>query len=178
MSIGRTACTTEARAPAAGVGLLLDEGWKVASEQGDGACSGDEYRQFDFWIGDWEVFDDDGARQGTNRIEPILDWCALQESWVGAGGSVGHSLNTFDRQTGRWHQTWVDNSGLLLQLDGAFDGTSMVLSGPGENRDGEPITHRITWTPLEDGRVRQHWEVSADGDSWNDVFVGLYTRTE
>jgi hypothetical protein len=137
---------------------------KVASDQNQPACSGAEYRQFDFWVGDWEVFDEDGALQGTNRIEPILDGCALEESWVGATGSVGRSFNTFDRYAGRWHQTWVDNSGLLLQLDGALDETSMVLSGPGRNRDGEAITHRITWTPLDDGRVRQHWEISADGD--------------
>jgi hypothetical protein len=112
--------------------------------QGNRACSGDEYRQFDFWIGDWEVLDEDGTRQGPNRIEVILDGCALEESWVGTTGSVGRSFNTFDRQTGRWHQTWVDNSGLLLLLDGEFDGSSMVLAGTGKNRDGESLTHRIT----------------------------------
>jgi hypothetical protein len=52
----------------------------------------------------------------------------------------------------------------------------MVLTGPGVGRDGDPITHRIAWTPLDGGRVRQHWQVSADGETWNDVFMGLYTR--
>lgn len=104
-------------------------------------CSGEEYRQFDFWIGDWEVLDEAGTPQGTNRIEQILGGCALQENWVGAEGSTGHSFNTFDKNSGRWHQTWVDGNGLLLLLDGGLEEGSMVLSGPGVSRDGDPITH-------------------------------------
>ena len=53
----------------------------------------------------------------------------------------------------------------------------MVLSGPGIDREGDPITHRISWTPLDDGRVRQHWAVSPDaGETWHEVFDGYYTR--
>ena len=144
----------------------------------DSPCSSEEHRQFDFWIGDWEVLDEGGAPQGTNRIEQILGGCALQENWVGAEGSTGHSFNTFDNNSGRWHQTWVDGNGLLLLLDGGLEEGSMVLSGPGVSRDGDPITHRISWTPLEDGRVRQHWQASKDGGDWTEVFDGYYTRVE
>ena len=144
----------------------------------DSPCSGEEHRQFDFWIGEWEVLDEGGALQGTNQIEQILGGCALQENWVGAEGSTGHSFNTFDKNSGRWHQTWVDGNGLLLLLDGGLEEGSMVLSGPGVSRDGDPITHRISWTPLEDGRVRQHWQASKDGGDWNEVFDGYYTRVE
>jgi hypothetical protein len=36
---------------------------------------------------------------------------------------------------------------------------------------------RITWTPLPDGRVRQHWESTTDGGrTWSTVFDGYYTR--
>jgi hypothetical protein len=141
-------------------------------------CSDDEYRQFDFWVGSWEVFDAEGVRQGTNRIEPILGGCALRESWEGEGGSAGFSFNAYDRRTGGWHQTWVDANGLVLLLDGGLEDGSMVLSGAGTGRDGEPITHRITWTPLDDGRVRQHWQVTADdGATWQEVFDGYYSRS-
>jgi len=142
----------------------------------DSPCSSEEHRQFDFWIGDWEVLDEAGDLQGTNQIEQILGGCALQENWVGAEGSTGHSFNTFDKNSGRWHQTWVDGNGLLLLLDGGLEEGSMVLSGPGVSRDGDPITHRISWTPLEDGRVRQYWQVFKD--DWNDVFDGYYTRVD
>jgi hypothetical protein len=140
-------------------------------------CAGDEYRQFDFWLGAWQVADRDGNALGTNKIEPILGGCALRESWVGASGSVGHSFNIFDRQSGRWHQTWVDNSGLLLQIEGGLDTSgAMVLTGTGKSSDGRAQQHRITWTPLPDGRVRQHWELSTDEGAWSDAFVGFYAR--
>ena len=36
---------------------------------------------------------------------------------------------------------------------------------------------RITWTPLDGGRVRQHWESTTDGGkTWVTAFDGLYTR--
>jgi hypothetical protein len=51
----------------------------------------------------------------------------------------------------------------------------MVLSGtsPGDRTSRQ----RITWTPLEGGRLRQHWESSGDGGrTWKTVFDGTYAR--
>jgi len=138
-------------------------------------CASEQYRQFDFWLGDWEVADADGNRQGTNTIESILGGCVLRESWQGTG-SQGYSHNIYDRTTGRWHQTWVDAGGTLLQVDGGLVDGAMVLEGTGIARGGATVHHRISWTPLDDGRVRQHWQTSSDGDSWSDAFLGFYTR--
>ncbi len=141
-------------------------------------CDAPEYRQFDFWVGSWRVTQPDGSFAGTNRVEPMLDGCVLYESWAGAGGSRGHSFNIYSRQDMRWHQTWVDSRGSLLELSGGLKAGSMVMRGSGKARDGAAITHRITWTPRADGTVRQHWEVSRDGGTtWSTVFDGLYTRS-
>ena len=128
------------------------------------ACSAGEYRQFDFWIGDWDVTAGDQPA-GTNSIHPINGGCALQENWQGAGqgGIVGTSFNIYDQATGRWHQTWVDSSGTLLQLDGGLIDGVMVLSGERPARDGNGmVMHRISWTPNPDGTVRQLWEASTE----------------
>jgi len=142
-------------------------------------CSTGKYRQFDFWIGDWDV-SSNGQAAGTNSIHPIHDGCALQENWQGAGegGISGSSFNIYDRANDKWHQTWVDSSGTLLELDGAFTDGKMVLSGERPSRDGSGTSlHRITWTPGEDGSVRQFWEVSKDsGSSWSVLFDGLYEK--
>ncbi len=61
--------------------LALVAGGTAAQQQPE-RCSGDEYRQFDFWIGDWEVADADGNAQGSNKIESILGGCVLRESWA------------------------------------------------------------------------------------------------
>ena len=63
-------------------------------------------------------------------------------------------------------------------LEGEFRNGAMVLQGgPRTGRDGKQQIDRITWTPLPGGKVRQHWEVSADaGAHWTTAFDGLYTR--
>lgn len=137
-------------------------------------CSAPEYRHFDFWVGDWEVRNAAGNLAGTNSITPMLNGCVLHEQWSGSSGSVGESFNIYDQSTGTWHQTWVDNGGLLLRLDGGLEGDSMVLRGELQGRDGAMRQHRITWTPRDDGSVRQHWENSTDGESWNTLFDGTY----
>jgi len=143
-------------------------------------CDADGYRQFDFWIGNWEV-SSGGQPAGTNSIHPVQNGCALQENWQGAGegGISGTSFNIYDRATGHWHQTWVDSSGTLLQLDGGLVNGVMVLSGQRPARDGGGmVLHRISWTPNPDGSVRQLWEASKDeGASWAVLFDGLYMRS-
>ena len=142
-------------------------------------CTAPEFHQFDFWIGTWEVRTPDGKVAGTNRIEPILDGCVLQESWRGARGLRGTSLNTYVPSTKRWQQTWMDQQGTLLLLDGELQGGSMVLQGesPSSQKPGVVTQQRITWTPASDGTVRQLWEASEDkGKSWTTVFDGRYSR--
>ena len=48
-------------------------------------CDTPQHRAFDFWIGEWEVWANDQLA-GTNRIEPMLEGCALAEHWRGASG--------------------------------------------------------------------------------------------
>lgn len=148
----------------------------VAQNAPQSNCSSPEYRQFDFWAGDWEVHNAAGKLAGTNTITTMLNGCVLHEQWVGVGGSVGESFNIYDQRTGTWHQTWVDNSGLLLRLDGQLEGGAMVLRGELKAPDGTMRHHRLTWTPNDDGSVRQHWENSTDGESWGTLFDGTYRR--
>lgn len=142
-------------------------------------CTAPEHRQFDFWLGDWTVTAN-GVPAGRNVIHAIQGGCALQENWqgAGAGGITGTSFNIYDRERGTWHQTWVDASGTLLLLDGGMVDGAMVLEGrrPAPNGGGD-VLHRIAWTPNPDGTVRQLWEASQDdGENWNVIFDGVYTR--
>jgi hypothetical protein len=139
-------------------------------------CDAAVRRQFDFWVGDWSVTVG-GKPAGENRIEKILNGCALLENWSGAGGMSGKSLNFYDPLRDQWHQTWIDDRGASLALDGAFKDGHMVLTGSQTNRtSGKTTLNRITWTPLPAGQVRQLWETSNDGQSWSVAFDGLYTR--
>jgi len=79
-----------------------------------------EAHQFDFWVGDWECRGPDGTLGGTNRITLECGGRVLQEHGEAPSGGVGTSLNIYDTHTGLWHQTWVDQGGTLLQLDGGI----------------------------------------------------------
>lgn len=143
------------------------------------ACTSAEHRQFDFWIGRWQVFGPGGKKLGDNVIEAIDGGCALIERWRGQGGFTGTSLNSWDAASQRWRQHWVDSQGGLLQLSGRLDGARMVLTGeqPHADKPGIVVRERISWTPLPGGAVRQHWERTEDGGaSWSTVFDGRYEK--
>lgn len=142
-------------------------------------CTRAENRQFDFWIGDWDVTTPDGKPAGTNLIKPILNGCVLHENWKGRGGFTGESFNVYDAKRKVWHQTWVDGTGSTLMMDGVFANGSMTLSDkdvPGK-ADRNAI-NEIVWTSNTDGTVRQLWRTSSDGGkTWSTAFDGRYVKS-
>ena len=117
---------------------------------------------------------------GENSIRPILNGCALQESYATPSGYAGRSLNIYDASRGVWHQSWVDVGGLLLVLEGSFVQDRMVLEGETAG-GGAAVRHRITWNLVEGDpdRVRQLWASSSDGgESWSVAFDGPYVRKQ
>ncbi len=138
-------------------------------------CSSPAHRAFDFWVGEWDVYNPQGALAGQNTIRVVHAGCALEERWTGASGVTGGSLNAYDPSTGTWRQSWVDSSGMVLELEGGPEGSDMVMSGRIRNADGTTSLHRITWSPMTGGAVRQHWQVSGDdGATWASLFDGTY----
>jgi hypothetical protein len=141
-------------------------------------CSTAEYRQFDFWVGSWTVTARKSGRlAGTNNVTKPYGKCVVMEHWAGVRGLHGSSFNTYDAGRRVWHQTWVDDQGTLLLLDGGLRSGSMVLQGVTVGTDGKSTLNRIIWTPLRNGTVRQHWTISIDaGRTWTDAFDGIYRR--
>ncbi|HUG97669.1 MAG TPA: hypothetical protein VMQ83_00655 [Gammaproteobacteria bacterium] len=139
-------------------------------------CSGDEQRQFDFWLGAWEVHDAQGEFAGHNDIRRVADGCALLEHWRGVRGGEGVSINTYEVDAKRWTQRWV-GAGVTLWLEGGLEEGRMVLTSPvPRNTPRGPVLDRITWAALDDGRVRQVWDVSVDdGANWQTIFEGYYS---
>ena len=142
-------------------------------------CTAPEYRQFDFWVGNWNVADPQGKAAGVNQIESILGGCVIRENWMGVGGMVGTSLNIYDAPAGKWRQSWVDSNGSVLLLAGDFHDGKMVLEGSRPLQKGGTVRHRISWQRIggDPNRVRQLWEASRDdGKTWNVLFDGTYIR--
>ena len=140
-------------------------------------CIGPEFHQFDFWLGEWDVTTLDGKRAGWNIIRREMGGCVLVENWTGASGTTGRSFNIYTPTDGKWHQSWVDSQGRLLQIAGGLVAGDMVMSGETVDATGAKVLNRISWHKVTDDQVRQHWELSSDGGaSWTDAFLGIYTR--
>ena len=149
-------------------------------------CSAPEYKEFDFWVGDWDVRNASGQMLGHNHISKKFGGCVVVEEWQGAAGGSGSSFNVYDQPTKAWHQFWVDGTGTNW-LSSDKDGNPVTLRGG--IRDGAMVmaSHpdtlpsigltRATWRPLPDGRVRQTFERSSDGGkTWTVSFDGFYSK--
>jgi len=138
-----------------------------------------EYRQFDFWVGDWKVTAPSGQVAGSNSIRKSADGCLLLESWTGAGGGSGNSINFYDPAAKKWVQTWVDSGGGVISGEGGLEDGAMRLVGTHILKSGERRPFRMTFTPLPNGHVRQFLEESSDeGKSWSVWFDGDYAPKE
>ncbi len=143
------------------------------------ACQTPEYQQFDFWLGHWRVSNPQNNQISESIISSINNGCTILEEYSTPSGYQGKSLNIYDASSKKWHQTWTDNTGLLLQLSGHFDGTSMILQGITKAATGQEVLNRITWTATHKNTVNQHWQTSQDhGKSWQTAFNGTYIRAE
>lgn len=139
---------------------------------------GGPYEQFDFWIGDWDVSTPDGKKAGVNSIKAIEGHCILLENWMGQGGGTGMSINYYDPSTELWNQLWVSPNGAVIRIAGGMKDGSMVLDGEIIGPKGKSQPFRGTWTPNDDGSVRQFFEISNDeGATWTAWFDGTYVRS-
>jgi hypothetical protein len=139
-----------------------------------------EFRQFDFWIGEWTVTNSaNGQVAGENRIESRESGCVLVEHWT-ASGSTGMSMNYYDSITGKWRQIWVASNYSIDMAGGLNADGAMVLEGQLHNyRQGQALDFRGTWTPNPDGSVRQLFEQKdPQTGEWNVWFDGRYVRKQ
>src|SRR4051794_22837865 len=138
------------------------------------ACTAAEFRQFDFWLGKWNVRKPDGAIIGASEITRESEGCAIRENWTSGNGKHGMSINYYDAATKRWHQDWVGGDGTILHLQGGIENGAMVLS---DHANENSVSNRITWTTLSSKELKQEWAMSKDaGKTWETGFVGIYER--
>ncbi|HZU44954.1 MAG TPA: hypothetical protein VE994_19910 [Terriglobales bacterium] len=131
-------------------------------------CKTPEYRQFDFFVGDWDGFETSDRTHAVarNRVQVILDGCVVLEDYEGEDAHKGESFSIYDATRKVWHQTWVTNGGKLLVIEGKLENGAMVLSGSDLTEDGRRRLVRGTRKQFPGG-VRENAETSVDGGkSW------------
>lgn len=148
-----------------------------ADNPGCNCCSA-PYRQFDFWLGDWNVYDTSGKKIGENKIVLMQDSCLLQENWTSMGQHRGTSYNYFNKTDSTWNQVWIANNGNILELKGNRSGNKMVLKSALVKADkGGYYYNRISWEQMPDGSVIQQWDILDNKDNnLSAVFKGIYRK--
>lgn len=140
-------------------------------------CNSDvHYRQFDFWVGNWDVYKyGTDTLAGSNEVVKLLDDCVVQENWKSANSDfAGKSYNSYDPITDKWRQTWVDNKGRTLRFEGSFRDGKMQMTGFSYEKNKKLVYYKMVFTKMQDGTVRQQWEKSYNREDWESIFDGHY----
>jgi len=140
-----------------------------------------ENRQFDFWLGEWNVVTSQGeSPAGDSRIELILGDCVVQENWTSAGniGYSGKSYNIYNAAAKRWEQYWVDNAGgNIFFYGGLKDGVMDYWTDEIPQPDGKKLKRHLQFIKLGPDKVRQFSQGSNDGGkTWFVEYDFTYNR--
>ena len=164
--------------------LLLFVSQRALSQAEKPKCSDQPaFQVLSFWIGEWEVFSGD-QRIGTNKIEWILNECAIIENWRDGRGVEGKSLFYYQPTESRWKQVWVTEN--PLRTGGVkekahietLENGSVRFQGRVIDGEGSGYLDRTTLVPHKNGDVTQIIEISADnGENWQRMFQAVYKRT-
>ena len=142
--------------------------------------SKESFSDFDFWLGEWNVYSNDDKRQlqGTNSITRHHKNCLIMENWTNLQGGTGSSMNYYDPVEDQWRQLWVAGGYSIDYTGGLNDSGSMGLVGKiNYYKTGKSQAFRGTWTPNTDGSVRQYFEQQdTESREWTVWFDGLYVK--
>jgi hypothetical protein len=150
-----------------------------ATSTAKAGCKSAEHRQFDFWIGRWNVIDTKTRKPaGVSLIERVYGGCGIRENWRDPD-LTGGSLNIYVDSDQRWHQFWIDSSGAQREFVGGLDSKRMILVSTHKSalHPGMIVQERMIFTPNPDGSVRQYSDASRDGGvTWVPRYDYTYRR--
>lgn len=145
-------------------------------------CTSTESRQFDFWLGEWDVSPtgvSSGATVAESSITLTDQGCVIIEEWRPFGDGHGHSINMYDTSDQKWHQTWADASGRRTEYAGTLDSSGVLrLDNLGPPLPGQtPGRRRMNFQRIDENTVRQWSEVYDDAaGSWTVAWDFTYRR--
>jgi tetratricopeptide (TPR) repeat protein len=143
-----------------------------------------QFRQLDFWVGEWEVRNPQGQKIGESTVRLDAGDCVVSESttvtaqpMTAQGGYTVRSMSMYVPRRNRWHFRSFDSLGQLLELSGEFSDGAMRLTGENVYQDGRRNLDRVTFSQPKPGQVRQLWEQSSDGGAnWRVLLDGLFVK--
>ena len=137
-----------------------------------------EAKKFDFWVGEWNVYNQQDVKVGESSIEKILKDAVILENWTGGSGNIGKSFNHFHIESGKWVQYWVSQSSDRIFLEGNYDSAQKAIVFYERMDLGiEKPQRRLTFFNISADSVRQFSQQSTDdGATWFVEYDFIYVR--
>lgn len=137
----------------------------------------EQAKQFDFWVGAWDVFNPQGRKDGTSVIERFAGGCGILENWTDSFGGGGKSINFYDSQANKWFQYWIGQDGAPLRYSGIYKDGAIRYEAEPFMQNGKNVLSRLTFFNVDANTVRQLAEQSVDdGKTWTTGYDYKYIR--
>lgn len=149
------------------------------------ALPDDPDRQFDFWLGEWNVqnkhlrggWKDSG--RSVARIQPVAGGNVVLEQWNGELGGdplIGFSLRAYDPELEKW-VIWLNwhggAPGGFNAMHGLRNGERIELFNPGTTTGT-----RYTFSQAHQDSCQWDQSNSDDGKDWTTTWIMQFTRRE
>ena len=144
---------------------LLTTNGAVVQQRPTG-CTAPENRQFDFWLGEWDVSNSGTTALVAESSITLADQgCVILEYWRPFQGASGHSINGYDAVAKEWKQTWIDATGRITPYEGTVQDGTLFMD---DRSDPSPASakfkkRRMNFRPIDANTVRQ-W-----GEGWDET---------
>lgn len=169
----------------------------AAQSTASSPCSSPEARQFDFWLGDWDVRNlhrnpqtpdnpawyDTGT--ATNRVYAILDGCAIVEHWMGQLSFAtirGFSVRAYNPEDEQWVLVlyWPGpQGGSFGVLEGTFRHGRGAFFSDFTNAQGQHVDNRFTFSDITPTSFRWDSATSTDGKiTWKPGWIMEASRRD
>ncbi len=135
---------------------------------------------FDFWVGDWNLTwknQDGSTGTAKNVVTKVLDEQVLFENFEAEGQNAlkGMSHSVYNAKEKTWKQTWVDNQGSHIVLNGAIqEGNPVFITEPAETKNGT-LQFRMVFSEITPNSFIWDWQRKKD-DGWESSWKIDYTR--
>ena len=162
--------------------FFLGAVFSVSAQNNQKPCMQEEAKQFDFWLGTWDLewkTAKGETQKGTNTIQKVLDGCVVQENFDGGQQMKfkGMSHSVYSAPAKQWKQTWVDSAGGYLDFVGEFKDGKMTLRREFSGQDGKKTMQRMIFYNITKNDFDWNWENSTDeGKTWNLLWKIHYKR--
>jgi catechol 2,3-dioxygenase-like lactoylglutathione lyase family enzyme len=153
-----------------GLAILAASALPAAS----GPC-GAAHADLEFFLGAWDVLDQNGRSAGTSQVAIGMDGCTVTETWQAAGSFGGINVHAYSAEEKRWHALYVDNHGHVHAFVGTAGNDRVEYTGTSRDETGREVLHRMSIARGADRKVDVWWRKSTDnGKTWITAYQAVY----